>query len=211
MADTGSSDQPDPRIRLPERQSRIADASRFSVSVIEGVAALERLAPEINHLNLASSRPNPFLSAAFLRCYALQAEYHAPGKEECCFVIEDGTRLIGCAPMRRSVDDFGSSIGPLRLQGARLRLLAPLDTEQPGILSAPEDEDAVAAALIDYLCNHDKNWGMLEFVGQKPGNALHRAMHAASGSRFRARDIPVEPYNEIRSVWGRTTCSDADR
>jgi CelD/BcsL family acetyltransferase involved in cellulose biosynthesis len=42
---------------------------------------------------------------------------------------------------------------------------------------------------------------MLEFAGQRTESALHRALHAASGRRFRARDIRVSPYNEITLVW----------
>jgi hypothetical protein len=169
---------------------------------VDGVAALEQFATEIDRLNLASKRPNPFLSAAFLLCYALRIEYHTPGLEERLYLIWDGDRLIGCAPMRRSRENFGPGAGPLRLRSTRVRWLAPLDTEEPGILAAPEDIERVARALIRYLCEREHGWGMLEFVGQRPGGTLHRVAHAATGRTFRVRDIPVEPYNEIPLVWG---------
>src|SRR6185369_866647 len=79
--------------------------------------------------------------------------------------------------------------------------LAPLDTERPGILAAPHDEQRVATALIQYLCAQEHDWGMLEFVGQPPGSALHESIHAAGNHRFRARDIAVEPYTEIELTW----------
>jgi hypothetical protein len=161
------------------------------VSCIEGVAAIDKFAAEIDRLNSASARPNPFLSAAFLRCYALRSEYHEPGKEERLFVIQDGERVIGCAPMRKFWDGIGH----------RYELLATLDTEEPGLLSAPEDQERVAQALVQHLCSADRRWGMVEFAGQPRTSSLYQAAHAAAGSRFRVRDIAVEPYNEIALVW----------
>jgi len=177
-----------------------ADAG-LAVSFVDGVAALERFSSEIDRLNLASARPNPFLSSAFLRCYALRSEYHTPGREERLFLIREGPRLIGCAPMRRTLDTIGMPFGPLRWRGIRFQFLAPMDTEQPGILSPPDDEERVAKALVRHLCDRERGWGMLELVGQRPGTTLYRAAYAAVGRKFRARDINVAPYNEIAVTW----------
>jgi CelD/BcsL family acetyltransferase involved in cellulose biosynthesis len=176
------------------------DIDSLTVVAVEGMAALLKFAPEIDRLNLACTRPNPFMSSAYLQCYALRSEYFQPGRGERIFLIRQGSRLIGCAPMRRSANDF-AMLGPLARLAVRLQCLAPLDTYQPGILAAPQDEERVAAALIQHLCEHERGWGMLEFVGQQPGTALHRAAHAAASRRFRARDFPVEPYTEIAVVW----------
>ncbi len=175
--------------------------SGLSVTSIAGIACLERYAAQIDRLNALSGRCNPFLSAAFLRCYALRAEYHVPGREERLYLIWQGERLIGIAPLRRSIDKVGPSLGPLHWRGVRLRVLAPLDTERPGILSAPEDEARVAAALIDHVCTRERDWGLLEFAGQLPGTPLYEAVHAAANGAFRARDVEVEPYTEIAIVW----------
>jgi hypothetical protein len=173
----------------------------LSVSAVDGVAAIERFGSQIDRLNALSRRQNPFLSSAFLLCYALRVEYHVPGREERLYLIWEDDRLIGIAPMRRSLEHVVPSLGPLRLRGIRLRVLAPLDTEQPGILAAPEDLPRAAAALIAHLCSQEHDWGMLEFAGQLPGTALHEAVHAAGSGKFRARDIEVEPYTEIPVVW----------
>lgn len=176
--------------------------SGLSVTSIAGVVGVERYAAHIDRLNALSSRCNPFLSAAFLRCYALRAEYHVPGSEERLYLIWEGERLIGIAPLRRSIESVGPSVGPLHWQGVRIGVLAPLDTERPGILAAPEDEARVAAMLINHVCTRERGWGLLEFAGQLPGTPLYEAMHAAENGTFRARDIPVEPYTEIAVVWG---------
>jgi Acetyltransferase (GNAT) domain len=173
----------------------------LSVDCIHGIASLEQFAPEIDRLNALARRHNPFLSSCFLRCYALEAEYHTPGEGERLYLIREGGRLIGIAPMRLFMEKIGPSLGPVRLRGARLTALAPLDTERPGILCAPEDEARVAAALVSHLCAAERSWGLLEFAGQPPGGALYEAMHAVTSRRFRARDIDVEPYTEIPIAW----------
>jgi len=183
------------------RGGQQGDIDSLTVIAVQGVAALLKFAAEIDRLNLASTRPNPFMSSAYLRCYALRSEYFQPGRGERLFLIRQGGRLIGCAPMRRSANDFALLVGPLARLGVRLQCLAPLDTDRPGILAAPEDEERVAAALLKHLCEHERGWGMLEFVGQRPGTALHAAVHAAANREFRARDYPAEPYTEIAVVW----------
>jgi hypothetical protein len=174
----------------------------LSISCVEGVAAIHRFAADIDRLNSAAARPNPFLSAAFLLCYSLRAEYHVPGKEERLYLFYEDDRLVGIAPMRRSLENVIPPIGPVHIRGVRLKVLAPMDTERPGILAAADDEERVAAALIQYLCRQERDWGMLEFVGQPPGSALRKAIHAATNYKFRARDIAVEPYTEIELTWG---------
>ena len=177
------------------------DGSGLTVTSCDGIDALERFAAEIDRFNLAAARPNPFMSAAFLRCYAMHCEYQNPGLEERLYLIHDGRQLIGCAPLRRSVDRFGPEKIPLGLHGRRFQLLAPLDTEQPGILSEPGDEERVARALLRHLVEQDEDWGLLDMVGQRHGGVLHRVAHAMVDHRFRVRDIAVEPYNEIALVW----------
>jgi len=171
------------------------------VSCVHGVAAIERYFSEIDRLNLASERPNPFLSAGFLRCYALRSEYHRPGREERLYLIREGSHLIGCAPLRLSQDKWGLAHAPFYLRTGRLQFLAPLDTEQPGILCAPEDAERVSAALIRFICDDERGWDLLELTGQRPGSPLYRAALAAAGTRFQARTIEVEPYNEISIEW----------
>jgi CelD/BcsL family acetyltransferase involved in cellulose biosynthesis len=116
-------------------------------------------------------------------------------------LIFEDDRLIGIAPMRRSLENVAPPLGPVRCRRARLEVLAPLDTERPGILVAPQDEERVAAALIQHVRREERGWGMLEFVGQLPGTALYKSMHAAADREFRARDIEVYPYTEIELIW----------
>ena len=177
-------------------------ASDLVVSRLDGVRALERCAADIDRLNADSRRPNAFASAAFLHTYALRNEYHAPGTGERLFLVRENGRVIGCAPMRQIRAPLSAaSLGPLRLLGTRLEFLAAADTEQLQFSCAPADEERVTAALLRYFCQRETAWGMLELVGQKPGGALHQAVHAASNARFWARDIPVQPFTEVPLSW----------
>ena len=185
----------------PAPGTRAGEEVALSVSVIDGVDALERFAADIDRFNQLAARPNPFMSSAHLQCYARHSEYHHAGREERLYLFHAGNRLVGCAPMRRSVDRFGPGKGVFSLQRTRLRLLAPLDTEQPGILSEPGAEVRVARALLQHLLTQELRSDLIDFVGQPPGSVLHRAAHEAAGRRFRVRDLAVEPYNEIALDW----------
>ena len=182
-------------------QCRAGEAGSLSVTGSCGIGALDRFAPDIDRLKLGSTRPNPFLSAAFLHSYTAHSEFRAQCDDVRLYLIHDQGRLIGCAPMQRAPDRFGPAIGPVGLRGESLKWLAPQDTEQPGLLSLPGEEDRVATALVRYLCDHERNWGMLDLVGQRPNTALYRAVHAAAGGTYRVRDIAVEPYNEVALIW----------
>jgi len=175
--------------------------TELSVSVERGIGALERHAGQIDRLNRASARPNAFHSSAYFQCYAKHIEYYTPDQDERLVLVHAGEQLIGCIAMRSSTDNFGSLLGRTAPWIARLGFLAPVDIEQPGLLCAPEDEERVAAAVVRHFCTVERNWGMLEFAGQRPGCALHRATHAAATGLLRARDIPVEPFNEIPLAW----------
>ncbi len=172
------------------------------VSRFDGVRALERFASDIDRLNAASRRPNGFASAAFLHSYALRNEYHRPGTGEQLFLVRENARVIGCAPMRVNRERISpASLGALRLMDTRLEFLAGVDTEQLQFSCAPEDEERVIAALLRHFCERETGWGMLELVGQRPGGALHRAVHGRTDGRFWARDIPVEPFTEVPLSW----------
>ena len=172
----------------------------LSVISVDGLRAIERYAAEMDRLNAAAPRPNPFLSSAFLRCYALRSEFYTPGSGERLLVVKRGNAVIGCAPLRLTHEPIVPGLG-LPVTATRLQFLAPVDTEQPHFLSAPADEEQVAAAIVRHVRDADPRWGMFELVGQPPGGVLHRALHAAANASHRVRDIQVEPYTEVPLAW----------
>lgn len=192
------------RLPLATPGAQPQESPALSVSRLDGLGAIDRYAAEIDRFNCASERPNLFLSSAFLSRYALRTEHFVPGSGEFLLVVRCGEKVIGLAPLRRSrMPILPKQVGRFALTTARIEFLAPLDTEQPHFLCASADEDAVAAAIMNYLCQREGGWGMLEFGGQRPGSAIHRAIHAvaASNRRFRARDIEVEPVCELALPW----------
>ena len=167
----------------------------LTVKSFSGLAALEQWAEQIDALNLASARPNPYLSAGYLRCFSEDNEYALGSEAIRLYTVWEEEQLIGCLPLRRVEDRFG----PLR--GLRLCFLAPFDIEQPGMLCAPEHEKPVAHALVQHLRDCEPQLGMLEFVGQRPGSTLYQTMHQAATARFRVRDIEIQPFNEVAVTW----------
>jgi CelD/BcsL family acetyltransferase involved in cellulose biosynthesis len=162
-----------------------------SILSFSGIAALDQFAAQIDALNDSSARPNPYQSSRYLRCFAQYNEYFPDSDAIQLYTAWDGERLIGCLPLRRVKDRFGP------LCASRICFLAPFDSDQPGLLCTPENEERVAHAIVQHILNHEPRLGMLEIMGQRPGSSLYNAMHASSSARFRARDIEVDPFNEI--------------
>jgi CelD/BcsL family acetyltransferase involved in cellulose biosynthesis len=173
------------------------DIARLRVKRVDDVAGLQEFSAELDRLNAASARPNPFCSSDFLATYAKNCEYHPTGVDVRLFVVEDGGKLIAALPLRRAIDAFAKIAGTELVSEPRLELLATHDSEQIGIVCTEADEDRAARALIAHLTVHEAGWGILELIGQRPGGALHRAAHAAESRTHRVRDIQVEPITEI--------------
>jgi hypothetical protein len=177
------------------------DIARLRVKRMDGVSGLHELSAEIDRLNAASARPNPFASSAFLATYAKNCEYHPTGVDVRLFLVEDGGKIIAALPLRRAVDGFAKIAGTEVVREPRLELLATHDSEQLGIVCAPADEERAARALINHLTLRETGWGILELIGQRPGGALHRVAHEAESRLHRVRDIQVEPITEVALVW----------
>jgi GNAT acetyltransferase-like protein len=174
---------------------------RLRVKRIDGVSGLVAFSAEIDRLNAASARPNPFCSSAFLGTYAKNCEDHPEGVDVRLFLVEDGERIIAALPLRHVLDGFVKVAGTEIVREPRLELLATRDSEQLGIVCTEADEERAARALIAHLTLHEAGWGILELIGQRPGSALHRVVHEAESRTYRARDIQVEPISEVTLIW----------
>ncbi len=82
------------------------DVVRLRVKRIDGVSGLVAFSAEIDRLNAASARPNPFCSSAFLGTYAKNCEDHPEGVDVRLFLVEDGERIIAALPLRHVLDGF---------------------------------------------------------------------------------------------------------
>lgn len=179
----------------------VSNVMPLSVSVVDGVAGLEKFSPDIDALNAVSSRPNPFLSGKFLLAYAKRAEYGSARSVERLFLIREGNRLIGCFPMLIKPDAQKSGRKSIKNVFRSLVFLGYIDTDQPMIISAPHDQERCAKALIDYLCHRSSDWDLIHLTGQLPSGALRNAAYTVSQWKVRVRDIKVAPYNEIAIAW----------
>lgn len=167
----------------------------LTVQSFSGLAALEQLGERIDALNHLSARPNPYLSAGFVRCFSLYNEDALDGDALRLYTVWEQGQLIGCLSLRQMEDRFG----PLR--AARLCFPASVANEQLGMLCAPGDEERVANALVHHLRDCEPRLGMLELVGQRPDSTLYKVLRQAADARFRVREFEEPPYNEISITW----------
>ena len=167
----------------------------LTVQSFAGLSALEQWAEQIDALNRASARPNPYLSSDYLHCLGQYNEDYPDSDDLRLYTVLKNQRLIGYLPLRRVEDRFG----PLR--GVRLCFLAPIAIEQLGMVSAPGDELSVARALVHHIRDHEPQIDMLELVGQRPDSILYQEMCRSGNARFRVRDFDEASYSEIPIVW----------
>ena len=161
------------------------------VRCVAGRDALDRLAQDLDRLNAASTRPDPFSTADYLRAYVDRSEYFPDGMDVRLFVLTDGHEVVGIVPMRSVTDRF-----PAGLRSRRLEFLATHDNERPHIICRAGDEDRIARAFVDHVAAH-RGWSLVELRGQPVGSPLWRAAHAASGARRQVRDVPIGAYSEV--------------
>ena len=128
----------------------------------------EFLRHEINALNLASARPDPFSTFEFFENFLRYDDSRARGQELQLWFLAafDTGRLIGYLALkhvRYSVLGFGAS---------KLDFLVTHDADRPQLIARPEHARAVSEACYAYLLQRKREWSFLEFRQQEVGSPL---------------------------------------
>ena len=155
--------------------------------------------------NASSAAPSPFVDERFLRFYATHDEYFPAGamrirtylaRETCPGGRPDDDPVVGYLVLHH---DFDRVIGPLH--GGRLSFVATHDTDEGSITALIGREDEVAKAIMNYLIEQERDWSLLEFVGQYDDARLRTLAHQLAGPRLRIREIAIDPYSTLSLRW----------
>lgn len=147
----------------------------IEVRCCHSVGELAPLRDELDALNRASSRPDPFSTLAFYENYLLHDQL--PGHAAHCrprflTAFADG-RLVGFLPLKQTRHRvFG-------LRATRLDFFAVHDNDRPHLIAASDRVRDVTAAFYQYLFDRGQDWGLLEFHQQQADSPLLR--HALAG------------------------------
>lgn len=157
------------------------------------------LRQEINAVNLASVRPDPFSTFEFYENFLRHGEWPAGIKSPRLWLLlafRDG-ELIGYAALKRSVHWV------LGLRAAKLDWLTAYAVDRPHVVARSGQAGPVAAALYAYLLERKQEWSLLEFQQQEPGSPLRPPTTTAAGA-LRFRDWPNMANGTIPIRWNST-------
>lgn len=115
------------------------------VVAYRSLADVTRFAARLDALNLASRRPSPFDTFAYLQNFVAHDEYKKPGEKMLFLVAFDGGDPVGFLPLREI---------PERLFGVpytAIRFLMTHDNDRPRAVARPEDEARCCEAFYRHL------------------------------------------------------------
>lgn len=134
-------------------------------------ASLEQAAflrDQIDAVNLASRRPDPFSTFAFYENFVRHDEFSPAGAPWPLWfltaMIDD--RLVGYLVLKRS------KVRVWGLHADKLDFLVTHDTDRPHLVASAEHELAVSQAFYRYLVGRRREWSLLEFQQQDEGSML---------------------------------------
>jgi hypothetical protein len=155
------------------------------------LAEVAPLAPRLDALNLASRRPSPFDTFAYIEAFAAHDEFAAPGQRLLFLVAFDGDAPVGFLPLRRV---------PQRVWGIRsdaIQLLMTHDHDRPRTVARPEDEARCAAAFYRYLFEVERGWSVLVLTEQDAASALRAPPPGLDLRHHYRREFPTNPNGTI--------------
>lgn len=157
------------------------------IQAYRSLAELSPLAAQLDALNLASRRPSPFDTFAYLQTFTAHDEFAVPGQEPLLLVARDGATLVGFLPLRKI---------PERLLGlgfTSIRFLMTHDNDRPRAVTRPEDEVRCCEAFYRYLVEAERGFALLELGEQDEASKLYCPPPALDLHRFYQRRFPNNP------------------
>lgn len=164
-------------------------------SSLDEVALLRE---ELNALNLASARPDPFSTFEFFQNYALHDEDFPPGKAMRLWFLAaflDG-HLVGYLPLKQV------SRRMIAWRTVKLDCFITHDTDRPHLVARREDLMPVSVAFYGYLLGRKHEWSFLEFQQQDGSSPLFPPPTAINLKSYLSREWPSMENATIHVRWG---------
>jgi CelD/BcsL family acetyltransferase involved in cellulose biosynthesis len=165
-------------------RDRASNPGRLRVEARRSLAEIGPLASRLDAINLASRRPSPFDTFAYLTAFVAHDEFEKPGQRLLLLLAFDGDELVGWLPLRRV---------PERLWGVpfdAIQFLASHDNDRPRVIARPEDEARCAAAFYRYLFEVERGWSLLLLTEQDADSKLLDPGGALDPRRYYLRRFP---------------------
>jgi len=155
------------------------------------------LRDEVNALNRAGARPDPFSTFEFFENF-LRYDKSFPqnqGLRLWFLAAFDAGRLVGYMALKRMTHKV------LGLPASRLNFLVSHDADRPQLVARPEHALAVSAAFYAYLLERGREWSFLEFRQQDAASPLFPPPAAVKLKGYWVRQWPSLDNGTIHVRW----------
>ncbi|MBI3544990.1 MAG: GNAT family N-acetyltransferase [Gammaproteobacteria bacterium] len=152
---------------------------------------------EVNALNRASARPDPFSTFEFYQNFFRHDEDFPNGQDLCLWFLAafDADRLIGYIALKQVAQKvFG-------VKTYTLGFLVTHDTDRPHLVAKAEDLQRVSEAFYAYILSRKKEWSFLEFQQQDAASPLFPPPAALDLKNYLVREWPSMENGTIHLKW----------
>ena len=155
------------------------------------------LRDEVNALNAASARPDPFSAFEFFENFLCYDDSSARGQDLQLWFLAafDTGRLIGYLALKRVTHSV------LGFRASKLDFLVTHDADRPQLIARPEHARAVSEACYAYLLQRKHEWSFLEFRQQEAGSPLSPPPVAIKRTRYWVGQWPSMDNGTIVMQW----------
>ena len=156
------------------------------------------LREEVNALNRAGTRPDPFSTFEFFENFLRHEKSFPQGRGLHLWFLAafDTGRLVGYMALKQTTHKV------LGLPVSRLDFLVTHDTDRPQLVARPEHALAVSEAFYAYLLERKREWSFLEFRQQDAASPLFPPPAAVKLKGYRVRQWPSLDNGTIHMRWG---------
>lgn len=155
------------------------------------------LRDEVNSLNRAGARPDPFSTFEFLENFLRHDEFFTRGQGLRLWFLAafDAGRLVGYMALKQTTQRV------LGLRASKLDFLVTHDDDRPQLVARPEHALAVSEAFYAYLLERKREWSFLEFRQQDAASPLFPPPAAVKLKGYLVRQWPSLDNGTIHVRW----------
>lgn len=155
------------------------------------------LRDEVNALNRAAPRPDPFSTFEFFENFLRHDKRFPSGQSlRLCFLAAfDAGRLVGYLALKHVPHSV------LGLRASKLEFLVTQNNDRPHLVTRPADALAVSEAIYAHLLAHRSEWSFLELCQQDAASALFPPSAAVNLKGYMVREWPGLDNATIHVRW----------
>lgn len=156
------------------------------------------LRDEVNALNLASTRPDPFSTFEFFENYFRYDEFFPGGQGMRLWFLAAflDNHLIGYLALKQVTHKT------MGMQTYKLGFFVAHDTDRPHLVARPDYLSQVSEAFYVYLLGRKQEWSFLEFQQQDDSSPLFPPPATVGLKGHMVRQWPCLENGTIRVRWG---------